>query len=62
MDDSSLRRENYSLAKVSTETWDGHIFLHFGVKPAALADRLGDLPSKFAAWKMGELRLARRTV
>jgi Rieske 2Fe-2S family protein len=62
MDESDFCREDYPLREIELERWDGHIFLHFGAKPSALADHLGNLPAKFAAWKMHELRLRERIV
>ena len=56
-----FRREEYPLHAVSVELWDGHVFLHFGDAPP-LGEQLGALPEKFAAWRMSELKLARRIV
>lgn len=60
--DAEFRREDYPLNAVRTEIWDGHIFLHCGSKAEPLAAQLGELPRKFAAWRMQELRLYRRRV
>ena len=58
--------DRYSLHRAGCEVWDGHIFIHLGVKPGAepatLASQLGDLPERFAAWRMSDLRLGRRIV
>jgi glycine betaine catabolism A len=51
--------------------WDGNIFVHLAravsapSSPAAtpsLRDQLSDLPQRFAAWRMADLRLGRRIV
>ena len=55
-------RFDYPLHKVASETWDGHVFLNFAAHPSPLAVQLGELPAKFAAWRMGELKKHRRIV
>jgi Rieske 2Fe-2S family protein len=60
--DSDFRREDYSLQRIHTDVWDGHIFLHLGSGPEPLVRQLGKLPQKFAPWRMQELRFYRRTV
>jgi len=60
MDDAGFFREDYPLHSVQTALWDGHLFLHMGKAPEPLSRQLGDLPEKFAAWRMQELRLHRR--
>jgi len=62
MEQAGFSRADYPLKTVALETWDGHIFLNFGAHPHPLAAQLGDLPARFAAWRMGELRLHRRIV
>jgi Rieske 2Fe-2S family protein len=42
------------------ELWEGHIFLHLGAQPRPLSDSLGELPEKFAPWRMHELRSYKR--
>jgi len=59
---SDFPRADYPLRRIHTDVWDGHIFLHGGSRPEPLARQLGKLPEKFAAWRMQELRLHRRTV
>jgi Rieske 2Fe-2S family protein len=54
--------QDYPLHAVSAESWDGHLFIHLGNHPEPLATQLGALPKKFAAWRMEELRLAKRIV
>ncbi len=62
MDGVAFAREDYPLHALNTALWEGHIFLHFGERPKPLARQLADLPKKFAAWRMEELRLGRRIV
>jgi Rieske 2Fe-2S family protein len=58
--DPQFRREDYPLHEVSIDTWDGHIFLNLAKQPQPLAQQLADLPGKFAAWRMLELRTYKR--
>jgi len=62
MEGVDFAREDYPLRAVATDVWDGHLFLNLGKKPKPLARQLADLPRKFAAWRMEELRLGRRVV
>jgi Rieske 2Fe-2S family protein len=62
MDSPDFSREDYPLHPVQTALWDGHLFLHLGNDPAPLANQLGDLSAKFAAWRMQDLRLHKRIV
>ena len=62
MDPTSFRASEYPLHAIRTELWDGHIFLHFGRDPRPAQTQLSGLGDKFAAWRMHELRLYRRTV
>jgi Rieske 2Fe-2S family protein len=57
-------KDDYPLHRAGCDVWDGHIFVHLGIRAAApaLRDQLMDLPERFAAWRMGELRRARRIV
>jgi glycine betaine catabolism A len=53
----------YPLHRVHADVWDGHIFINLSREtPAPLREQLADLPSRFAAWRMQELRLGRRIV
>lgn len=60
MEEAGFCREEYPLHSVHTAEWDGHVFLHFGSSPEPLPKQLGDLPAKFAPWRMRELGLYRR--
>jgi glycine betaine catabolism A len=62
MDGLEFSRELYPLHPVQTALWDGHLFLHLGNDPQSLTGQLGDLPAKFAAWHMQDLRLHKRIV
>lgn len=62
MDPATFLREDYPLHPVHTAVWDGHLFLHLGKNPEPLSRQLGDLPDKFAPWRMHELLLHRRLV
>ena len=55
-------KDDYPLRAAGCEVWDGHIFLQLGETRSPLAEQLGDLPSRFANWRMGDLRRARRIV
>ena len=62
MEQPGFSRADYPLKAVALDTWEGHIFLNFAADPPPLAAQLGDLPARFAAWGMAELRLHRRIV
>lgn len=53
-------RDDYPLHPVTCEVWDGHIFINLSATPPPLATQLADLPSRFAAWSMADLRSVRR--
>jgi Rieske 2Fe-2S family protein len=53
-------RAEFPLRQVSCAEWDGHVFINLSADPAPLGDQLADLPSRFAPWRMQELRLAHR--
>jgi phenylpropionate dioxygenase-like ring-hydroxylating dioxygenase large terminal subunit len=55
-------REDYPLNKVHAAVWDGHIFINLDPHASPLGEQLADLPRKFAAWGMAELRLHKRIV
>src|SRR4029453_8162517 len=65
-----FRKEDYPLQQADCAVWDGHIFIH--LNPAGrdtrngldgtLRGQLADLPDRFAAWGMADLRLGRRIV
>ena len=67
-------KDEYPLHRAGCDVWDGHVFVL--LRPAnpahpalpahpplpALRDQLGDLPERFAAYRMADLRLGRRIV
>jgi Rieske 2Fe-2S family protein len=64
-------KDDYPLHRAACALWDGHIFVFLRPDPTArpdppalpaLRDQLADLPRRFAAWQMGDLRLGRRIV
>jgi Rieske 2Fe-2S family protein len=57
-----FRRDDFGLVPLGCDVWDGLVFLNLSGAHVPLADQLGDLPSKFAAWRMGELRRGARVV
>ena len=54
MGEEGFSRFDYPLHRVALEIWDGHVFLNLAPSPGPL-----ELPDKFAAWNMGELKLHR---
>ena len=62
LDQPGFSRADYPLHKVALDTWDGHIFLNFSAQPRPLTEQLGELPEKFSAWRMKELRRYKRIV
>ena len=58
-------REDYPLHRAGCEIWDGHVFVLLEREASAeppLRDQLADLPQRFAAYRMADLRLGRRIV
>ena len=62
-------RDDYPLHRAGCELWDGNVFIHLRQEGQDGRDRheslraqLGDLPARFAAWQMGDLRLGRRII
>jgi Rieske 2Fe-2S family protein len=62
MERPGFSRLDYPLRSVRIDVWDGHLFLCLDPDAPGLLHQLADLPSKFAAWRMHELRLHRRVV
>jgi glycine betaine catabolism A len=62
MPEGEFRAEDYPLHSVNVDVWDGHVFLNLAPQPPPLAKQLADLPQKFAAWAMQDLRLHRQHV
>jgi Rieske 2Fe-2S family protein len=69
---ADFSRDDYPLHRPACDTWDGFVFVRLGrVGQASEMDRdgtgslrtqLADLPERFAAWQMADLRLGRRIV
>lgn len=74
---AGFRRDDYPLANIACEAWDGHVFINLAAQPVSasaaapsskpsaappsgLSAQLGDLRSRFAAWRMTDLRTVRR--
>ena len=57
-----FRKADHGLKRIACEVWDGHVFVNLADQPAPLAEQLGDLPRRFAAWGMGDLRRGARAV
>ena len=71
-------KDDYPLHRAGCDVWDGHVFINLaralspdpadgdprspGRQPPPLRDQLADLPDRFAAWRMADLRLGRRIV
>jgi phenylpropionate dioxygenase-like ring-hydroxylating dioxygenase large terminal subunit len=53
-------RADYPLHSVACEVWDGHVFFNLSSSPPPLGEQLGDLPARFAPWRMNELRMVHR--
>ncbi len=59
-DVDGFARDSYPLNEIACAEWDGHVFLNLSPAPQPLLIQLGDLPRRFAPWRMRELRAARR--
>ena len=53
-------RADYPLHSVACDVWDGHVFINLASNPPSLTSQLRDLPARFAAWRMSDLRMVRR--
>ena len=58
-DVEGFRADAFPLRRAGCEVWDGHVFVSLASDPASLAAQLGDLPSRFAPWRMSELTRVR---
>jgi Rieske 2Fe-2S family protein len=56
MEEGSFHKHDYPLHRVEADIWAGHIFLNMGSQANPLKNQLADLPDKFAAWGMEDLR------
>jgi Rieske 2Fe-2S family protein len=55
-------RNDYPLHPAGCDVWDGNIFINLAKGHGPLHEQLDDLPERFDAWGMGDLRLGRRIV
>jgi Rieske 2Fe-2S family protein len=55
-------RSDLPLAPVGCAVWDGFIFVNLSGTAGPVLDQLADLPDKFRAWQMGDLRRAHQVV
>jgi choline monooxygenase len=52
--------QNYGLIPVRLDEWAGFLFVNFAADGASLADHLGDLPARFAAYDFADMVCVRR--
>ncbi len=58
-----FRLEDYPLARLAVDLWDGLVFVNFRERPGeSLKAQLGGMDDRFRPWGMGALRTARRIV
>jgi Rieske 2Fe-2S family protein len=57
-----FNRGEFALSAVRAGIWDGFVFVSLDQAGRSLDDHLGDLRTKFAPWRMGELVRAARIV
>jgi Rieske 2Fe-2S family protein len=61
MDDvEGFTRDHYPLRGVNCDIWDGHVFINLAESPPPLAAHLGELPTRFAPWRMRDLKMVHR--
>src|SRR5262245_6531564 len=54
--------EDYPLARVAVDEWDGHVFINLSAHPGPFDEHLAGLPEKFRPWGMQELKRVERKV
>jgi Rieske 2Fe-2S family protein len=57
-----FRAGDFPLRRAGCEAWDGHVFVNLALEAPSLAAQLGDLPSRFAPWRMSDLTRVRAMV
>jgi len=62
MEEHTFKRDEYPLHPVKVEEWDGYIFINLNAQSQPLRAQLADLPQKFAAWGMRDLRRYKQVV
>ena len=60
MDASTFKHAEYPLHELCTEIWDGHISSQRSGESLAATAPAPDLPTRFAPWRMEDLRLHKR--
>jgi phenylpropionate dioxygenase-like ring-hydroxylating dioxygenase large terminal subunit len=61
MDDArGFDRTQYGLNRVRLERWDGFLFINFSGEGPSLMEHLGEMDTKFARYRMGDLRRGKR--
>jgi Rieske 2Fe-2S family protein len=55
-----FRLDDYPLVEVAVGVWDGHVFLNLSDDPISLVQQLDGVDTRFAPWRMGELRCGKR--
>ncbi len=55
-------QDDWPLHQALTEIWEGNVFISLSKNPMSLGDQLGEMETKFANWRMGDLRLGKRIV
>src|SRR4051812_2753399 len=62
----AFSKADYPLHRAGCDVWEGNIFIRLGREGQdgrdGLLAQLADLPDRFAAWRMADLRLGRRIV
>jgi Rieske 2Fe-2S family protein len=53
-------RDAFPLGRIRADVWDGFVFVSFAQDGPSLAEHLGPLATRFAAWRMGDLVRAHR--
>jgi glycine betaine catabolism A len=51
-----FRADDWPLASIPLDVWDGHVFVFLGEDPPPLAAYLDGVDARFRAWGMGDLR------
>jgi len=54
-DVDGFRAADFPLQRAGCEVWDGHVFVNLASDLPSLAGQLGDLPRRFAPWRMADL-------
>jgi Rieske 2Fe-2S family protein len=55
-----FKKEDYPLYRAHTHVWEGFIFVSLAAQPQPFDDSFAEAAAKFAPWRIGGLRSARR--